>query len=330
LSITYFIGIDGGGTKTYGVIADETGKLLASTKRDSSNYLQVGIDKARENLVSIIEELCTSQEIDLLTFDYAVIGLAGAGRPEDRETIMKALTSTGLRVPQLEIVPDFITALAGGTFGEAGVIIISGTGSVVFGVDEDGNTKRAGGWGHILADEGAGYQFGKEATRAVMQAFDGRGAATKLTDKILKKLNLEAPDKLVKWSLSLKEQEKPEIASLSPLVFEAFNEGDPVAEKIIELGVSGIVEMVEATSKGLHLKEKEFKIVLAGGNFEHQPKLVELLRNKLKPVVPKATALLPKFHPVVGAVILAMKNQEMTISKEIVSNLESSWKNMGL
>ena len=48
MSITYFIGIDGGSTKTYGLIADEKGKLLGSTKRDTSNYLQVGIDKARE------------------------------------------------------------------------------------------------------------------------------------------------------------------------------------------------------------------------------------------------------------------------------------------
>ncbi len=329
MSITYYIGIDGGGTKTYGLIADENGKLLASTKRDTSNYLQVGIDKAKENLLGMINDLCESQNIDILTFDYAVLGLAGAGRQEDRDIIMKALTSSGLRVPQLEIVPDFTIALAGGTLGEQGVIIISGTGSVVFGVNEFGETKRAGGWGHILADEGAGYQFGQEALKAVMRSFDGRGAPTKLTDKILKQLNLESPEKLVKWSLS-EGMQKPNIAAFAPLVFGSINEGDKVAEAILEKAVDGIVEMVQAVAKGLAITDEPFKIVLAGGNFKHQPKFVDLLRKKLKLVVPNATAELPRFEPVVGAIILAMKNQEVPITEEIIANIESTLPNMSL
>ena len=329
MSITYYIGIDGGGTKTYGLIADEEGHLLSSTKRDTSNYLQVGIEKAKDNLVGMIQELCDSQKIDMLTFDYAVLGLAGAGRQDDRDTIMEALTSTGIRIPQLEIVPDFNIALAGGTLGDPGVIIISGTGSVVYGVNEFGETKRAGGWGHILADEGAGYQFGHEALIAVMRAFDGRGQSTKLTEKILKQLNLESPEKLVKWSLSEGIQ-KSNVAALAPCVFEAINEQDKVAEQILETAVDGIIEMVIAVAKGLGITNEPFKIVLAGGNFSHQPKFVDLLRKKLKPVAPKAIADLPRFEPVVGAILLAMKNQEVPITNEIIKNIESTWPKMGL
>ena len=326
---SYFIGIDGGGTKTYGVIADEKGNMLASAKRDSSNYLQVGIEKARENMVGMIEELCASQGIDLLGLDYAFIALAGAGRPDNRETIAKALISGGLRQAQIEITPDFTSGLAGGTFGKPGVIVISGTGSVVFGISEKGEQKRVGGWGHILADEGSGYQFGQEALRTVMKAYDGRIPPTKLTDKILKTLNLENPERLVNWSLSEGIQ-KNNVAALSPYVFEAFNEGDAAAEKIIDKSVSEMVDMVGAAAKAMGITNDAFNIVLAGGNFGHQPKFVEKLSQQLKPVCPNAKAGLPHFEPIVGAVIMALKNQQIAITDEVIQNLNASWPKMNL
>lgn len=329
VSKSYFIGIDGGGTKTFAVIADDKGNLLASSRRESTNYLQVGIDKARENLIGMIQELCESQSVDMLTMDYSVIGLAGAGRADDREIITKALIEGGLRDPQFVVVPDYTPALAGGAFGEAGVIIISGTGSVVFGIDTQGHQQRAGGWGPLMSDEGSGYHFGKEACTAVMRAFDGRGPATSLTDKLLKALNMDSPLSLVRWSLNEGTQ-KNNVAALSPYVFESVNEGDVVAIKILEKEVDSIVEMVGAVAKAINQVDKPFQIVLAGGNFGHQPKFVNLLREKLKPVVPQAKADLPRFEPVLGAVILALKNQGISITEEILSNLESSWPKMNM
>ncbi|MDI6783736.1 MAG: BadF/BadG/BcrA/BcrD ATPase family protein [bacterium] len=323
--MAYVVGVDGGGTKTLGIIADSSGDLLASSKRDSSNYLQVGIDKARENLLSMLDELAASQNIGRNQFESVYLGLAGAGRQEDRETITQALRSGGLTT-RLQIVPDFLIGLAAGTLSDPGIIVISGTGSVVFGVNKEGQTKRAGGWGHILADEGAGYQFGQEALKAVMRAYDKRGPRTKLTKKVLAALNLKHQDNLVKWSLSeTGGLSKPVVADLAPLVFEAYNEGDKVAGKIIDLACKGVAEAVKAAVKGLGMKEDSFKIVLAGGNFAHQPVYVEKLKPKLKKVAPNAEAVLPRFEPVVGAILLALKDTGITATPQILSNIEQTW-----
>ncbi|MCX7919595.1 MAG: hypothetical protein N3A72_08335 [bacterium] len=321
----YVIGVDGGGTKTLGIIADIQGNLLKATKRDSSNYLQVGIDKARENLLSILDELAASQNIDKNRVESVCLGLAGAGRQEDRETITQALRFGGL-MTRLQIVPDFLIGLAAGTLSEPGIIVISGTGSVVFGINKAGETKRTGGWGHILADEGAAYQFGQEALKAVMRAYDKRGPKTKLTKKILTALNLKHQDNLVKWSLSENGGlSKPVVAELAPLVFEAYNEGDKVAEKIIDLACRGVAQMVKATVKGLKMKNDTFKIVLSGGTFSHQPVYVEKLKPRLAKVAPHAEVVLPKYEPVIGAILLAMKDCGINVTPEILSNIEQSW-----
>jgi N-acetylglucosamine kinase-like BadF-type ATPase len=323
--MSYVIGVDGGGTKTLGIITDDKGNLLKSTKRDSSNYLQVGIDKARENLISMLDELASSQNINKNQIESVCLGLAGAGRQEDRDTITQALRSGGLTA-RLQIVPDFLIGLAAGTLSDPGIIIISGTGSVVFGVNKQRETKRAGGWGHILADEGAGYQFGHEALKAVMRAYDKRGPRTKLTKKVLTALNLKHQDNLVKWSLSeTGGLSKPVVADLAPLVFEAYNEGDKVAGKIIDLACKGVAEAVKAAVKGLKMKDDNFKIVLTGGNFGHQPVYVEKLRPKLKKVAPNAEAVLPKYEPVIGAILLALKDCNITATQQILANIEQSW-----
>jgi N-acetylglucosamine kinase-like BadF-type ATPase len=323
--MSYVIGVDGGGTKTLGIIADTSGNLLKSARRDSSNYLQVGIDKARENLISLLDELATSQNIGRNSVDSVCLGLAGAGRQEDRDTISTALRSGGLTT-QLQIVPDFLIGLAAGTLSDPGIIVISGTGSVVFGVNKEGKTKRAGGWGHILADEGAGYQFGQEALKAVMRAYDKRGPRTKLTKKVLAALNLKHQDNLVKWSLSeTGGLSKPVVAELAPLVFEAYNEGDKVAGKIIDLACKGVALTVKAVVKGLNMNQDTFKIVLSGGNFTHQPVYVEKLRPQLKKVAPNAEAVMPKFEPVVGAILLALKECSISATPEMLAHIEQSW-----
>jgi N-acetylglucosamine kinase-like BadF-type ATPase len=323
--MAFVVGVDGGGTKTLGIIADNTGNLYHSTKRDSSNYLQVGIDKAKENLISMLDELAASQNINRNQIASVCLGLAGAGRQEDRDTINQALRSAGLTT-RLQIVPDFLIGLAAGTLSDPGIIVISGTGSVVFGVNKSGQTKRAGGWGHILADEGAGYQFGHEALKAVMRAYDRRGPRTKLSKKVLNALNLKHQDNLVKWSLSeTGGLSKPVVADLAPLVFEAYNEGDKVAGKIIDFACKGVAETVKAVVKGLGMKQDSFKIVLTGGNFAHQPVFVDKLRPKLQKVAPNAEAILPKYEPVIGAILLALKDAGITATPSILSNIEQSW-----
>ena len=124
------------------------------------------------------------------------LGLAGVDRPEDR-ALFEGWAAGRFGGAPVVIANDAELVLAAGTPDGWGIALISGTGSIVFGRSPHGEMARAGGWGHILGDEGSGYAIGVEALRAVMRAFDGRGPATALTDAVLLHWSLKTPPDLV-------------------------------------------------------------------------------------------------------------------------------------
>merc|ERR1711964_171025 len=104
----------------------------------------------------------------------------------------------------------------GGT--REGVIAISGTGSIVYGRNHGGKAARAGGWGHLLGDEGSGYDIGLQGLRAVVRMADGRQPSTLLIPEILTQISLTSPNQLVKW---ISKVDKSQIAQLANSVFQA-------------------------------------------------------------------------------------------------------------
>jgi len=190
-----------------------------------------------------------------------------------------------------------------------GVIIIAGTGSIVYGINESGLEERAGGWGHILGDEGSGYDIARNALQAIFRAYDRRSSETILKDKILRILGLERPEQLVKWAYAADKtaggDARSRIAGLASSVFEAWAEDDTVAEKIIHYAADELVCATQVVIKNLKLGNDSFDIVLSGGIFEHQPNFVELMQKRLRNITTKAKANLPRKEPAYGAVLLA-------------------------
>jgi len=164
-------------------------------------------------------------------------GLAGAGRPGEREAVEIALRSMGL-ARRVKVGMD-VEGAHRDAFGYGpGVLLVVGTGSMAWGQDPEGREVRVGGWGTLLGDEGSGYWFGLQALKAVVRAADGRGPITTLTDTILKGLHLRSPHALIPWTASAT---KGEIASLSPLLLEAGVAGDPAAAEILEEGLEALL-----------------------------------------------------------------------------------------
>ena len=298
-----FIGIDGGGTKTVGLLADQAGHIITKAESGASNYHAVGEEQTKLVLADVTSQLIADAGAALESCIHC-LGLAGVASPVDRQVIGRICDEIGL--PENRILThDARIALVGGAEESSGVIIIAGTGSIVYGTDIAGREAQAGGWGHLLGDEGSGYDIARRALQAVSRAADGRGVPMQLSALILDALEFSQPRNLIPWMHSVG---KDKVAQLAGVVFHAANANDSVAQGILDEAADELVLAARVVIDKLRFSQP-FNLVLSGGIFSHQPTFVALLRNRLDNLAPDARVCLPKREPAYGAVLLAMSQQ---------------------
>jgi N-acetylglucosamine kinase-like BadF-type ATPase len=164
-----FLGIDGGGSKTAFLLENDDGQVLARFETGPSNWLSSGADTARESLARGVAQLPVRPEI-------VCGGFAGAGRPEGIEFYRNCL-STLLPQTRLFVETDVFITYMGAIGPRPGVLLVAGTGSIALARRNDGSMVRAGGWGPVFSDEGAGFWIGREAIRNALRANDAAEAA---------------------------------------------------------------------------------------------------------------------------------------------------------
>jgi N-acetylglucosamine kinase-like BadF-type ATPase len=297
------LGIDGGGTKTDVVLMDRQRQILGSGQAGSTNWNSVGLDGARTHLGQAIDAALADAVRDRSDVSTVCIGASGVDRPLDRERMTQWLGDL-FPAARLIIHNDAVIALASGTGGEIyGIVLISGTGMIVYGFDRQGNRVRAGGWGALLGDAGSGYAIGAGVLKAVTWAADGRATETALTAAVLEHLGMEQPQQLIDWTYSSIAWER--FAALAPLAMRCTEEGDAIADAIVEEAAKGLAVAVQAVVVRLHLTHEEFPLVLAGGNLRSGI-LQQRVRHHLQSVAPKAILIRPQVDPAVGAALLAL------------------------
>ena len=302
-NLCYIIGIDGGGTKTVGLLATDTGECITKVQAGPSNYHVVGIEKTHEVLNEIITRLTPHCGRTPLQSILVCIGMAGLGREDDRIVIGKICDQIGISKNRI-LTHDAHIALVGGTGKQAGVIVISGTGSIVYGLNESGKEVRAGGWGYLLGDEGSGYDIALKGLQAIAHAADRRGRPTLLTDLILQRIILNTPNELIGWTHAAS---RDEIAQLAGLVFEAAELKDERAIQIVDDAFSELACAVETVTVQLDFS-KQFDIVFSGGILLNQPMLADKLQRWIEKIIIGSTVIRPKHEPAYGAVLLAIEN----------------------
>lgn len=301
----FVIGIDGGGTKTLGAIANSDGEILSQFEVGSTNPHSNSMDVVRENLGALTSKLLGDAGAAAEDVKAICLGMAGVDRPEDKPMVENLVHEF---LPNAEVLPvnDGVIALTGGALRPYGIIVISGTGSISFGINANGERVRAGGWGHILGDEGSGYTMSLRALRAIMRSHDGRTGETALQKNILDHLNLERPDQLLGW-IRDHNASKAEIASLSRVVHETAAQGDPTAQAILESEAEELAEIVEAVAKKLFPDPNaEYEVIVAGGNLRKADSYFQLFRTAAEKKLPGINIIRPRKEPVEGAVILAL------------------------
>ena len=258
--MTFFLGVDGGGTRTRVALADGVGRELARVEGPPTL-----VDPANPNqTVGVIADLCrevASKGGADLPVAGLWAGIAGAGTEPTRGVVEAALREAGL-ASHTAVGADAETTFHDAFPSGPGILLISGTGSIALGRGVDGSRVRVGGWGVHLGDEGSGYRIGMYALRALAQGEDGRGVSTDLRDPVLKVLGMARPADLIKWMATAR---KADVAALVPLICEVAEAGDPAATIVIEKAVDELVEHVRTLMRRLEPWPAPPEVALAGG-----------------------------------------------------------------
>ena len=298
----YVLGIDAGGTKTVCYLADKHGKVVGEGRGGGANLQAHGELEVEKVLHAVIEEAYGERAV----LPVAVcLGVAGVDRAEDDRIVRGIMRRFGFRARTL-VVNDALVALVAGVGDEPGVVLIAGTGSIAYGVNQDGFAARAGGWGYVLGDEGSGYWIGRKALAAVVREADGRGPKTQLTALILDHFNVPQPAGLVREVYD-KGLHRQAIAALGPVVERARAEGDVVAAEILRLAASELTRAAASVIERLGMRGDAFHTVLAGGMFRVIPSFADEVTQRLAEVAPRADVLRLEVEPAMGAVHLALK-----------------------
>jgi N-acetylglucosamine kinase-like BadF-type ATPase len=288
--------MDAGGTKTVGLLADEGGSTLREARAGGANLMVLGELAVEKTLYQVLEALDPPGPVAAVC-----LGIAGADRPTDQETIAGVLRRLGLR-QRVRIVNDAFIALVAGAPAGTGIVVVAGTGSIAYGVDATGKTARSGGWGYLLGDEGSAFWLGHAAVRQGIRAADGRGPATTLYDRIRRKLDLHDPSELVKWFYD-QELSRDRVAQLASVVEEAAAEGDQAADALLDQAAEHLARAARAVAGQLAFPGS-FPLVLSGGAFRACPSLGSRLERVLD--LPAARVARLEEEPATGALKLAL------------------------
>jgi glucosamine kinase len=306
----YVIGIEGGGTKTTAVLCALDGFILSEAQGGPSNFHSVGIEKTTTTLLDLIQTCCHSVGCSVSQIGAVVAGLAGAGRTLDQQRLTERLLDVArarsFNLEKVLIESDARIALEGAFSGKPGIVVISGTGSIVFGKDERDKIYRAGGWGRLIGDEGSGYAIGQEAFHAVAKLLDGYGEKTKLIKLFDEKFGLGTQDAIVNGIY----EKKFDIASVVPVVMEAASKGDPVAKKILIRASAELLEVIDAVLMKMNKGSKEVKkhpLAFVGSLMASESFYSRKIRAAIKRNMPLISIRNAESSPVVGAALMAVR-----------------------
>src|ERR1700687_3539971 len=297
----HVLGIDAGGTKTVCLLADESGAVMAEGRGPGANLHASGDLEVEKVLTRVM----TAAMGDRNTPPAALcVGIAGGDREDDARIIQVVLQriSPGSRIL---VVNDALVALVAGAGPGPGLAVLSGTGSIAYGRNAQGVAARAGGWGHLIGDEGSGYWIGRRALTAVVREADGRGPHTRLTEDVLAHFGVTDAAGLVRIVYD-SDVPRSSVATLGPVVERARDAGDAVAAELLARAGEELTLAAAWGGSRLETSGDAFAIILAGGVFRAVPWLVEDLERRLAEVAPRCVVRMLADEPAVGAVSLAL------------------------
>ena len=326
--VPYYLGIDGGGTKTTCGVGDES-HLLATATAGPSNVVRVGEAQARESLQRSVRQACVAAGITPAQVAHTCIGGSGAARPEVAAIVRRSLAEI-LATP-IDVVGDMQIALEAAFDTGPGVIVIAGTGSIAYGRDSKGTTARAGGWGFAIGDEGSAHWIGRAAISAVLRAVDlssgdllssnlsstdtfssdlrdGNPVSNPLPDSSLTAALCKtwAVGSLADLARAANATPPPDFAALFPAVTAS---SDSLAAQVLNRAGAELAQVASVVIRRLFAKSQTNSVPVAmiGGVFRHAPLVRQVFYNELRTLDARVEVNPQVVEPMEGALRMARR-----------------------
>lgn len=300
-----FIAVDGGATKTDLILFRRDGTVINRVIGGPTNSSEIGFERSVETLRELFGQLLDGQSGLAGSITAVHLGLAGGGLESNRPRYRQFLQELFPHVRHISNGSDAISALNAGLRTGDGMVLIAGTGSAVF-VRSGGEIRQVGGWGHLLSDEGSGYDIGRMGLRRVLQDLDGRMPPTLMTGLMCQAIG-QPVDKAIPEIYS---GGKRFISAMAPLVFRAADQGDEAALDILKESARQLALLLKAGSR--FLTAPPFLVVLSGGLWAANDNLLEQL--VFSQLDSRFKAIRPQLPPVFGSAVDAMTGAGLPVT----------------
>jgi N-acetylglucosamine kinase-like BadF-type ATPase len=300
--VSYFLGIDGGGTKTSCAVGDET-RVLAMATDGPSNIVRVGEEQTRESLRRAVLQACAAAGIAPEQVKRTCVGGSGAARPELAE-VVRGILAEVLKTP-IDVVGDMQIALEAAFDTGPGVIVIAGTGSIAYGRDRGGKTARAGGWGFEIGDEGSAHWIGREAVRTVLRESDRNPKGLQESSLVKGLYKTWGVGSFLDLARAANSVPPPDFAALFPAVADS---QDEIGRQVLREAGRELAQVASAVIQRLFAKEEtSVPVAMIGGVFRHAEIVRQVFYNELRKTDPRVEVNPVVVDPVEGALRIARR-----------------------
>jgi len=323
----FYLGIDGGGTKTAFLLIDEEGKIWSYIVKEGINYIQIGLDKLKQVLAEGILNVLEEANIRENDISFSFLGIPCFGEFKENDLLLENIAKRLLKYRNFKCGNDVEASWAGSLAYQPGISIVAGTGAVGFGRDSQGNIARAGGWDYFFGDEGSGYWMGKKVLLLFAKESDGREERTPIYNIVRKKFNLQNDLDLMPIIYNELAPKRDEIAKLALLLDQAVEHGDKKAVEIFNQAAYELSLIVSAIINKLNFKaNKNILVSYSGGIFKSGNYILKPMKSYIYHRHKNVKLVKPILRPVIGAALYAMLLDGKTINDSIIQNLKNQEK----
>lgn len=314
MAVMYYLGVDGGTTRTKAVVGDDAGHIVGSAEGDASNHQVVGIEAAMSGIADAVQGALTAADLSILQIERAVFGLSGMDLPRDRELLETALTAAfpGL---MFDLVNDTWIMLKGGSDKGWGIALVCGGGANACACSRDGTWVTLRGLGYESGLRGGGLDMLRDILHYAFLSHDGTGPKSVLEQIVLDVT--KAPDYDMLQLLFLEAVQDMaghgellhRALAVVPLVFDGASAGDEACRHILMLHAESLAEGVTGLVHKMGFEREAVDVVLGGSVFSgNNPILIDRLTLLVHETAPLARLRPPLLDPVLGAYVMALQS----------------------
>ena len=290
----YYLGIDGGGTKTEFALSDPEGKIVCRLFMDGCNPNTVGIERTKCIIEDGVTQVCKDVPLSSVAVYAGIAGCASESYADEIKSMLEKMSFAAC-----DVGSDNNNIVAAGLGENEGITMILGTGICSYVVKKE-ETKRIAGWGYLFDNGGSSFHIGRDAINAYFSAYDGTGEETTLVQRIKEPFSYSNSE-FLKYLYS---GGNKLVSSYAMCVFEEAEKGDKVSITILKKHIAEIAKLIRASLS--HFSDyKESVPIILGGGLTNQALLLPYLLDELGDDTKRCKIQVLNVPPVNGALELA-------------------------